>query len=160
MSRQGQDPKPGRSDRSGLGSGGPDQNWRWAVLVLLALVAAAFILPGVFSHSQKTQLSYTQYLSDVQAKQVKTADVSNDTGVITGTLTDGTSYTVSGPQPSIPADVAEMRSDGVKLTFHTQGSSLLSSALVYLVPFLLLIGFLVWMNRRAQGQMSGIMSIG
>jgi len=29
-----------------------------------------------------------------------------------------------------------------------------------LLPVLLIVGFFVWMNRRAQGQMSGIMSIG
>ncbi|HVA44091.1 MAG TPA: ATP-dependent metallopeptidase FtsH/Yme1/Tma family protein, partial [Acidimicrobiales bacterium] len=121
MSPQPQDPRPGRSDRPGLGVGGaPDQNWRWAVLVLFALVAAAFILPGVFSHQPKTQLTYTQYLTDVSGHQVKSADVSNDTGVITGQLSDGTNYTVSGPEPAIPADVAQMRADGVKLSFHTQ----------------------------------------
>ncbi|HVA42692.1 MAG TPA: ATP-dependent zinc metalloprotease FtsH [Acidimicrobiales bacterium] len=161
MSPQPQDPKPGRGDRPGLGVGGaPDQNWRWAVLVLFALVAAAFILPGVFSHQPKTQLTYSQYLTDVTGHQVKTADVSNDTGVITGQLADGTNYTVSGPEPAISADVAQMRADGVKLTFHTQGSNLLGTALVYVLPFLIILGLLIWMNRRAQGQMSGIMSIG
>src|SRR5665213_4151612 len=108
MNRQPQDPKPGRSERSGLGVGGaPDQNWRWAVLVLFALVAAAFILPGVFSHQAKTQLSYNTFLSRVSGHQVKSADVSNDTGVITGQLANGTSYTVSGPEPAISADVAQ-----------------------------------------------------
>ncbi len=37
---------------------------------------------------------------------------------------------------------------------------MLSTLLVYVLPFLLIIGFFVWVNRRAQGQMSGIMSIG
>ena len=32
--------------------------------------------------------------------------------------------------------------------------------LLYLLPVALIIGFFVWMSRRAQGQMSGIMSIG
>jgi cell division protease FtsH len=161
MSRQPQDPRAGRGERSGLGlGGGSDQNWRWAFLVLAALVAAAFILPSLFSHQSRTQLSYTQFLTDVGSHGVKTADVSNDTGLITGQLTDGTNYTVSGPEPAIPADVSQMRADGVKLTFHTQGSSLLGSALIYVLPFILLVGFLFWMQRRAQGQMTGIMSIG
>jgi cell division protease FtsH len=37
---------------------------------------------------------------------------------------------------------------------------MLGEILIYVVPFALVILFFVWMSRRAQGQMSGIMSIG
>src|SRR5579884_1143987 len=115
MSRQPPDSKPGRSnDRPGLGMGGPDQNWRWLVLVLLLLVVAAIVLPPLFSKAARTQLSYTEFLRDVNAHEVTAADVSNDTGVITGQLSDGTQYLVDGPQPVISADVAQMRDAGVK----------------------------------------------
>ena len=161
MSRQPPEPKPGRSnDRPGLGVGSPDQNWRWLVLVLLLLVVAAIVLPPLFSKAARTQLSYTEFLRDVNSHSVSSADVSNDTGVITGQLADGTQYLVDGPQPAISSDVAQMRSAGVKLTFHTQGSNILATILSYSLPFILIIGLLVWMNRRAQGQMTGIMSIG
>ncbi|HEX5266375.1 MAG TPA: ATP-dependent zinc metalloprotease FtsH [Acidimicrobiales bacterium] len=161
MSRQPLEPKPGRdNDRPGLGVSSPDQNWRWLVLVLLLLVVAAIVLPPLFSKAARTQLSYTEFLKDVSSHQVTSADVSNDTGVITGQLGDGTQYVVDGPQPVISADVAQMRSDGVKLSFHTQGSNILATILSYSLPFILIIGLLVWMNRRAQGQMTGIMSIG
>src|SRR5579884_1314809 len=129
MSRQPQDPRAGRPERSGLG--GPEQNWRWLVLVLLLLVVAAIVLPPLFSKGSRTQLSYTQFLGDVNSKQVKNADISNDTGVITGQLSDGTQYQVDGPQPVISGDVATMRADGVALTFHTQGSNILGSILGY-----------------------------
>ena len=161
MSRQPLEPKPGRSnDRPGLGVGSPDQNWRWLVLVLLLLVVAAIVLPPLFSKAARTQLSYTEFLKDVNSHQVAQADVSNDTGVITGQLSDGTQYVVNGPQPAISSDVAQMRGAGVKLSFHTQGSNLFATILSYSLPFILIIGLLVWMNRRAQGQMTGIMSIG
>jgi len=140
--------------------GSPDQNWRWAVLVLVALVIAAVVLPPLFSRGSKTQISYTTYMQDVNNDQVDTAQVSNDTGVISGTLKDGTSYATDGPQPAIASDIQMMRDKGVKLSFHTQGSNIWGSVLFYLLPIVLLIGFFVWMNRRAQGQMTGIMSIG
>ncbi|HZU73125.1 MAG TPA: ATP-dependent zinc metalloprotease FtsH [Acidimicrobiales bacterium] len=160
MSRQPSEPKPGR-ERSGFGMpGGSDQSWRWVVLILVALVLAAFVLPSLFSKSSRTQLSYTTYLQDVDQKAVDTAQVSNDSGVITGTLKDGTQYVVDGPEPAIPADVASMRASGVKLTFKSTGSNILGSLLVYVLPLFLLIAFFVWMNRRAAGQMTGIMSIG
>ena len=79
MSRQPLEPKPGRSnDRPGLGVGSPDQNWRWLVLVLLLLVVAAIVLPPLFSKASRTQLSYTEFLRDVNSHSVTSADVSND----------------------------------------------------------------------------------
>jgi cell division protease FtsH len=49
---------------------------------------------------------------------------------------------------------------GAALNFSTPGSSLLPLLLEVVVPLLLFVGIIVWFNRRAAGQMSGIMSIG
>ena len=48
-------------------------------------------------------------MSDVSAHQVDTAKIDNNSGVITGKLKDGPTYTVQGPSPSLPNDVTEMR---------------------------------------------------
>ncbi|MGH9207759.1 MAG: ATP-dependent metallopeptidase FtsH/Yme1/Tma family protein, partial [Acidimicrobiales bacterium] len=163
MSSQPPDLRPDRPDRprgGRPGLGGADQNWRWAVIVLLALVVVALIVPSLFNRSQSQKLNYTDFLSDVNAGHVSTATVDNSTGVITGNLTNGSSYTSNGPQPSIGSDVQDMRSHNVKLTFSTPQSNGFVQLLIYIVPFLLLFLVLVWLNRRAQGQMSGIMSIG
>ncbi|HEY1633726.1 MAG TPA: ATP-dependent zinc metalloprotease FtsH [Acidimicrobiales bacterium] len=165
MSRQPPDPRPERPSggpgRPGAGgSRGPDQSWRWAVIVLLGLVVAALVIPPFFSHSPSQQLSYTQYITDVNASQVSTATIDNSNGHINGKLTNGSDYTVNGPSPPIQNDVTTMRTKGVKLSFNTPTQSIFSSVLIYLLPIVLIIGFFIWMNRRAQGQMSGIMSIG
>ena len=47
-----------------------------------------------------------------------------------------------------------------ELTFDTPQSSIWASLLPLLLPISLLIGFFWWMQRRAQGQMGGLMSIG
>ena len=109
MSRQPPDPRPdrpsGRPGRPGAsGSGGPDQSWRWAVIVLLGLVVAALVIPPFFSHSPSQQLSYTQYINDVDGSQVSTATIDNNSGHISGKLTNGSDYTVNGPQPAIQSD--------------------------------------------------------
>ena len=44
--------------------------------------------------------------------------------------------------------------------FHTPTSSWVSSLIPLLLPIVLLIGFFVWMQRRAAGQMGNVMSIG
>jgi cell division protease FtsH len=128
--------------------------------LIVALVVVAIATSSMLSHTNRNALSYTQFLKDVQQKQVSSADISNATGVITGQLTNGTTYAVEGPVPALPADVSGIQKAGVRLSFHTPTSSLLSTAFVWILPILLLMGFFLWMSRRAQGQMTGIMSIG
>ncbi len=138
----------------------PDQSWRWIVLVLVTLLAAAFVYASVFTPQTTKQLSYDTFLQDAHAKQVTTAQIDNATGKITGKLADGTSYTVNGPLPYITSDITQLRTEGVNVSFYTPSSNILTIVLEYGLPLLLLFAFFAWMNRRAQGQMSGIMSIG
>jgi cell division protease FtsH len=130
------------------------------VVVLLLLVVAAFVLSSLFSHQPTQSLSYNQFLKDASQHEVAKAQVDNTTGKITGTLSNGTNYTVNGPQPFITSDIEKLRNEGVDLTFVTPQTSIFSTVLIYLLPVLAIILFILWMNRRAQGQMSGIMSIG
>ena len=46
------------------------------------------------------------------------------------------------------------------MKFETPSSSILPDLLLYIVPILLIGALFIWLQRRAQGQMSGIMSIG
>jgi cell division protease FtsH len=130
------------------------------VVVLLLLVVAAFVLSSLFSHQPTQSLSYNQFLKDASQHEISKAQIDNTTGKITGTLTNGASYTVNGPQPFITSDIEKLRTEGVDLTFVTPQTSILSTILIYLLPVVAIVLFFLWMNRRAQGQMSGIMSIG
>ncbi len=162
MSSQPPNMRPNGPDRPGSRRplGGGDQSWRWAVIVLVILVVVALLIPSLFSKSQSQKIDYTQFISDVNGGQVATASIDNSTGVISGNLNNGTSYTTDGPQPSISSDVQNMRQHNVRLTFNTPQPNNFVNILFYLIPVALIFGLLVWFNRRAQGQMSGIMSIG
>src|SRR5437588_13087952 len=113
MSRPPSEPRPRRSDRpraGGQGStGAPEQNWRWAVIVLLGLVVAVLLLPHLFSHTPRKQLTYSDLIGRVDAGQVRRPVADNSNGHITGGLAGGTKYRVSGPQPPLPADRTAMR---------------------------------------------------
>ncbi len=139
---------------------GGDQSWRWVFALLFAAVIAVLIIPPLLSKPQARPLSYSAFLHDVETKKVASATVNNNTGLITGTMRDGASYTVNGPEPSISKDVALMQADGVSLHFTTPSQNAFLSILTYLLPVILIIGVFLWFTRRAQGQMSGIMSIG
>ena len=80
--------------------------------------------------------------------------------MITGTLTDGATYTVNGPfRPPTPSQRPQAL--GTNFTFAAGTSNaLLGILLTYLLPLALIIGIFVWFGRRAQGQMGSIMSIG
>jgi cell division protease FtsH len=138
---------------------GGDQSWRWIWGVLILAVLGVLIIPTLLPHSTAKSLTYSQFLADVHAHQVGKANIDNTSGVITGTLKSGTSYTVSGPEPVIPNDIKTMRTDGVQVTFSTP-SDLLGTLLPYLLLFALMLAVIFFIGRQARGQMSGIMSIG
>ena len=129
---------------------------RLVAVVLIVL----FIGSGMFSRSSAKAIGFSAFQHDLATHQVQTANFNNTTGAITGTLVERHElhHDRSGPAPRLV--LRELRAAGVKYTFSTPSSNALGEILIYLLPVALIIGFFVWMSRRAQGQMSGIMSIG
>ncbi|MBV9933195.1 MAG: ATP-dependent zinc metalloprotease FtsH [Actinobacteria bacterium] len=161
MAQQPPNPRPGRPGGQGGPQGQvPDQSWRWVILVLFGLVVAALLVPSIFKGPSRNQATYGEFFKKVQAGQVKQATVNNDTGHITGQLTDNSHFTVSGPHPLPDSDVAVLKDKVADLEFSNNQPNLLGSLLPFLLPILVFVGFWVWMSRRAQGQMTGLMSIG
>ncbi|KJF17784.1 ATP-dependent zinc metalloprotease FtsH [Acidithrix ferrooxidans] len=140
--------------------GGQEQTWKWLVGVSVAVILILVLTLNVFKTTPATTLSYSTFLQDAGSKQVATALIDNSTGKITGQFKDGTTFSVYGPSPSVPNDLTTLRGEGVSLSFATSQSSLIGLLISWLGPVLLLIALFVFLNRRAQGQMSGIMSIG
>ncbi|HET9091510.1 MAG TPA: ATP-dependent zinc metalloprotease FtsH [Acidimicrobiales bacterium] len=130
------------------------------MIVLGLVILLVLFLTHAFARTNVHTLSYSQFVHDVKSKQIASATYNNENATITGTLANGQSYstTASNPLPTSLQD--EMLKDGVKLNFATPPSNLLTDLVIYVLPFVAIFGIFVWLNRRAQGQMSGIMSIG
>ncbi len=164
MSPESPTPPPGES--RGSGRFGSDQGWpRWTIFVLVAVVLGAIGLQFLASSTNSDQISYGEFITKLQDNEVKDAATNNadatfdnTNGHISGTLTDGSNFSTTGPLQPTDADQQLMTEKGVD--FSTPTSSVLGTLLPLLLPVALLIGFFVWMQRRAQGQMGGIMSIG
>jgi cell division protease FtsH len=140
---------------------GSAQTRRWAIAVVAVVLIVLFIGSGMFKRTTAKTIGFSQFQHDLTARQIETANFNNSTGAITGTLSNGTSYTTTGPTTQLPASIyAELKAANIKYTFSSPSSSVVGELLIYLLPIALIIGFFVWMSRRAQGQMSGIMSIG
>src|SRR3954451_20022682 len=148
---------PERGGRRPLGSGWP----RWVIPVLFAVLMLSFALPRVWPTSNSAKQPFSEFWSKVEAGEVKSVTVNNQTNNITGELENGAKFTTTAPN-NFPNDAqsAELQSQGVEFEAKTPSSNWLLSWASLLLPLILLIGFFMWMQRRAAGQMGNVMSIG
>ena len=131
----------------------------WTLWLILIVVVGALLASMKLDPSPDTSIGYSQFLSSVRKGEVKTVEWDNTNASITGKLANGELYSTVGPaQPG--DDTLQLLDEKTRLTFVTPEPSIVGSLLQLLLPILLLIGIFVWMQRRAQGQMSGVMSIG
>ncbi len=122
----------------------------------------AIVLAGNFSKSSTTSISYNNFTADLTAGKVKTANVNQATGAITGQLTDGTSYSSNGPTPVTDSELVALHKNlGNNYTLEPPASQTVWSNLIAtFLPFLIIGGILFFVMRKAVGQQGGIMAIG
>ncbi|MHB8189333.1 MAG: ATP-dependent zinc metalloprotease FtsH [Ferrimicrobium sp.] len=159
MSRTPQNLRP-NGGRGGAQPSQMDSRGRWMFGILLAVIVFVLVFSYVDTPTSGKTLAYSTFMSDVKAHQVKSALIDNTTGQITGTLSNGTSYSVSGPVPPFPNDVSTMRSAGINYNFKTSQASILGTIIGYVVLAAVFAGVWIFISRRSQGPMSGVMSIG
>src|SRR6202161_2331551 len=163
MSKQATPPPPG--DKPGpTNPPPPPPAWRHWLLPIGILVALFIWYASTAVHSSgQTSLTYSQWLTDVTKHTVKTVTIAQSGGTSSGTLTNGTNYTVVIPPQASQAMLNELQANGVQITSSTSspgiGSELLEWIFV-LGPLILLIWFWVRLSRGAQGQMQGILGVG
>ena len=134
---------------------------RWLAWVALLVILGTLILPGLFSDDSSETITYSEFLDQVAAGAVVTVEINNNNGDISGELADGGTFRTTGPTELPPGDYALLREQlGAGVEFTRPSSSIWGTLLPLLLPVGLLILFFWWMQRRAQGQMGGIMSIG
>ncbi|MGB0112819.1 MAG: ATP-dependent zinc metalloprotease FtsH [Ilumatobacteraceae bacterium] len=150
-------------DGSGPGSGRGPGSWpRWTIWVLVGVLAAAFLVPSLWPSDDGTSLTYTEWRTQVVDGQIATAEINNGSGKITGEFANGDKYSTSGGGERGVSDADEqlMIEQNVDYEFKPPSNNWLLGILSIFLPVMLIIGFFVWMQRRAQGQMGGVMSIG
>ena len=140
-----------------MGSGWP----RWVIPVLFAVLMLSFALPRVWPTSNTDKKPFSTFWSLVESNKVKSVVVNNSTNSISGVLTTGEKFTSTAPN-NFPNDAqsAELQSKGIDFEAKTPSSNWLLSWASLLLPLVLLIGFFMWMQKRAAGQMGNVMSIG
>ena len=168
-------------NQSGGGDGRPPQrppNWRkWISPGLLVLVMLLVLVssPGLLgAGSSSPEIAYSIVYEQLQQHNVAMLDFRGATGVsgqfrrsVIVTAGSGRSQNVSRFSANIPPGggakllelAHEQNIEGIHATPPNEPSILLTLIFNFL-PLALIIGFFIWMGRRAQGQMNGIFSFG
>ena len=173
MSKQSKPPPPG--DKPTPTAPPPPPGWRhwlWPLALIAALVLFLF-LPRLFLTGFGTttvNLSYSTFVSDVNANKVKTFTLDNSTGSTapaTGKLKNGNNYTTVVPLPfaGTPLETTLQKSD-VEINAAAPSSGLGTELLYWIIllaPFIIVF----WLVRRmaraggaAGGPLGGLMGVG
>ena len=163
MSKQAVPPPPG--DKPAPGNPPPPppawRHWLLPAGILVALFLWIF-LPAVHTAGQTT-LTYSQFLTDVGKHTVKTITIAQPGGTSSGTLTNGTDYTVVIPPQASQSLLDELQTNNVQITSSTSspgfGTELLNWIII-LAPFIILVWLWRRLSRGAGGQMQGILGVG
>ena len=140
----------------------PPPAWRhWLWLIALAVfIVLLFVVPATQPKSS-VSLNYSQFLHDVQARQVKTITI-NHSGSAHGTLTSGSNYTTTIPPQAGEQFLSTLESGGVQISANSTGTSFAASVLswiILLLPFLVF-GYIWWRLSRGAAGLQGALGAG
>ena len=135
---------------------------KWGLWVLLGLTLLVVVLPSLLSSTRQDKVEYSTFMAQVREGHVDSIEVDNTNGSISGDKKDGSEFRTTGPlEGGLPeADLAVLRDNGVDVSYKTPQPGFLASLLPFLIPVGIFVAFFWFMQRRAQSQMGGIMSIG
>ena len=131
---------------------------------MLGLVLAMVMLSSSFPRDDSKEINYEgsgdSLLAQVADDKVDKIKWNNNNGSITGELKSGEKIRSNGPPTPSDADRALFEDHGVTVQFDTPQGNFLTAILPLLLPLALFLGIFWLIQRRAQSQMGGIMSIG
>jgi cell division protease FtsH len=167
MSKQPQSPPRGKPTPTAPPAPPGWRHWLWPLALIAALVLFLF-LPR-FGGITTVNLSYSTFISDVQAHQVKTFTLDNSTGSTapaTGTLKNGKNYTTVIPLPfaGTPLETT-LQTAKVEINAAAPSSGLGTELLYWIIllaPFIVVFWLVRRMSRAgaAAGPLGGIMGVG
>ncbi|MEI7626030.1 MAG: ATP-dependent zinc metalloprotease FtsH [Actinomycetota bacterium] len=127
------------------------------IVVVLAFFAQKLISPGTDTPAP----TFSQFLTQIDSNQVKTATLKTKDNIVSVTRTNGQKYEVGYPVDYGQELVNKLEAKNVA-SFNVEGkkSNGWLSLLTYVLPFLLFIGFWIFLMNQMQGGGSKVMSFG
>jgi cell division protease FtsH len=118
--------------------------------------------PSMTSGKPTQNLTYTDWVNQVTGNQVQTATI-NASGHVSGKLVNGDNYTSQVPTALTDIQLAPLLQEHkVQVKGSSSSGVNVLSVILSLLPFVLFLGFFIWIGRRAGRQLAGggIMGIG
>ena len=160
MAEQNESPASGPGGKGRLPGRGENGLPSWLIWIVVAVVALTAVSALSMSATPEETISFSEFVQQVEEGNIREVTWNNVDQEITGTRENGDEFqTVGPPEPSTEL-LAAMEREDVAVDFVTPTPNFLTQMLPLMLPVLLIVAFFVWMSRRAQGQMGGIMSIG
>jgi len=131
------------------------------IVVVLAFFAQKLISPG----STTPTPTYGDFVQQLQRGDVKSADLKTKDNTISVKLKDGQSYETGytdGSADRLDAELQAAKTSGKIDNYNVEGSKTNGwlSLLTYVLPFLIFIGFWIFLMNQVQGGGSKVMSFG
>jgi cell division protease FtsH len=129
----------------------------WIVIIGGALLLYQIVYKGPGKGEQ--QLSYTELVEKINAKQVSKATIEDNQ--IVGELTDRTTFKTELANQTVQAEIAKMmRDSNVQVYFKSASSSMWIFNLISYAPLLVFIGLWIFMMRQMQSGGNKALSFG
>jgi cell division protease FtsH len=160
VSKQATPPPPGDKPAPSAPPSPPRwRHWLWPIAIL-AFLLLWIVLPTV--HTNQVSLSYSQFLSKVNAQEVKIVTLGAN-GEASGALKNGTTYNTVIPSQAGQQFLDDLQTANVQITAKPPGPSFGSEVLTWILllsPFLLLGWLWMRLSRGAGGQLQGVLGVG
>jgi len=126
------------------------------IVIVLAFFAQKLISPG----TEQKKTDFSQFLTQLDSGQVRSALVKTKDNTVSVTTTAGKKYKV-GYDPNFGGELTNrLTADKVKFDVEGRTSNGWLSLLTYVLPFLIFIGFWIFLMNQVQGGGSKVMSFG
>ena len=140
--------------------------WLPRVVIIVIVVATIALIAAStrsFNSDPQTELAYSELIKLVESTPGEIQSVvfkPNDQGIRV-VLIDESTADVNYPSPEAQIQLQRVLEER-NITFDSEGTggSALGSILIFLLPFLLIIGFWIFLMRRMRGGASSVMGIG
>jgi cell division protease FtsH len=132
--------------------------------ILIVVVLAFFAQKLIGSSSHAPNYTFGNLLTQLDQHQVKSMTLDQKANSVAVTTTDGTKYTVGYPDSYAPSLINDAQKDlpagSSGLNVQSKSSNGWLSLLTYILPFVIFIGFWIFLMNQVQGGGSKVMSFG
>src|SRR5207302_4939317 len=128
------------------------------IVVLLAFLAVKLVNPGSPNHRQHSY--QTLVAQELPNHEVQAVEFKNKGKALEVKLKNKENYEVGFIDQAAPQLIGLLEKDGVSFNVESEKSNAFLSLLVYILPFVLFLGFWLFLMNQVQGGGSKVMSFG